>query len=133
MTQLRLDQVEFSTLHEAPKNYDTIQAGIAISGTIADGDTANFSATIPYSRAGTRADLYIDGNGRRALANSGSRASDVVYVYASSETFSVLIAYSSTDITITVSIFNGTGSPLSLAPQTLTVIAVLIDAPIGAL
>lgn len=133
MTQVRLDKVDFSTLHEAPKNYDTISKDVVISGSVASGAFANFSATIPYTRSGTRADVYLDGNSRRVSASSGSRAADAVYSYKSTETFSVLVSYSTTDITVTLSIFNGDAVSLTLNTQTITTIAVLLDAPIGSL
>lgn len=129
-SNIRLDQVTFSTLHETPKNYDTLTGDIAVSGTVADGATSLFTATFPYSRAGTRADVYLDGNDKRVSASSGARAAGAVYSYSSTEDFSAFVSYSTTDITVTLSIFNGTGSPVTLNSQTITAIVVLIDAPI---
>lgn len=133
MTQVRLDQVAFCTLFEAPKNYDSPESSISISGSVAAGDTSVFSANIPYSRSGTTAHVYLDGNGRRVLAGSGSRAAGSVYSYTSTEIFSVSVTYSPTDITVAISIFNNTGGTLSLTPQTIALTAVMYDMPIGPL
>lgn len=133
MTNLRLDQVTFSTFHEAPQNYLTAPSSINISGNIASGATQNFTGVIPYSRSGTRADVYLDGNNVRVMANAGSRAAGDAYQFKSSETFSVFITYSTTNITVTLSIFNGTGSTITLTPQTIVASAVQYDMPIGSL
>lgn len=130
---VRLDQIDFTTLFEGYKNYDNDSATLNISGSVASLVTVNFSTTIPYDRAGTRADLYLDGNNTRVLANAGSRAATDVYQPVSTEIFSVLISYSATDITVIVSIFNNTGGSLALTPQTITASAVLYDLPISAL
>jgi len=130
---LRLDKVLFSTLHESYKNYDTVSGSIAISGSIANGATANFTAVLPYTRTGTRADVYLDGHSIKVLANAGDRATSDVYQFVSSETFATKVIYSTTDITVTISIFNGTGGSINLTSQTITVSAVLYDAPITAI
>lgn len=131
MTDVRLDKIDFSTLFESPQNYDTPTYTINISGSIAAFGTQNFAVIIPYARSGTRADIYLDGNNVRTLANVGSRAAADVYQAVSSETFSVLVAYSSSQITVTTIIFNGTGGPITLTTQAISVIAVLYDMPIG--
>lgn len=129
---IRLDRVAFSTLHEAPRNYDTKTGDINISGTVGAGATQNFSTIMTYERGGTRADVYLDGNSVKTLANTGSRASEEVYQRATpDETFSVLVEYSTSSITVTVSIQNGTGSPITLTTQTITASAVLYDMPIS--
>lgn len=133
MTRIRLDKVTFTTLFEAPKNYDKVTGNISISGSVPAGGTSNFSTSLPYTRSGTRADVYLDGNNRRVSANSGSRASSVVYSFKATETFSIFVSYSTSAITVTASIFNGAGSPITLNSQTIQAIAVLIDAPIGSL
>jgi hypothetical protein len=133
MSDLRLDQVDFTTMFEAPQNYLTGTASLVISGNVTDGSTKNFSTTIPYTRSGTRADVYLDGNNTKVLANSGPDNTSLVYTFVSSETIDVLVQYSTTDITILASIFNGTGAPITLTTQTITVSAVLYDAPIGSL
>jgi hypothetical protein len=130
---IRIDKVIFSTLHESYKNYDTVSSTISISGTVANGATANFTATLAYARTGTRADVYLDGHSTKVLANAGDRATSDVYQFISSETFATRVVYSITDITVTISIFNGTGGPISLTSQTIVVSAVLYDAPITAI
>jgi hypothetical protein len=133
MPSVRLDQVAFTTLFEAPRNYATPSVGITLSGVVANGATQNFVGTITYDRAGTRADLYLDGNGVKVMANAGTRAAGDAYQYKSTETFSVLIEYSAGAITVTLSIFNGTGADITLTTQTITASAVQYDMPIGAL
>lgn len=133
MSNIRLDKVDFSTLHEAPQNYLTPTSPIVISGNVASGATQSFTATIPYSRSGTRADVYLDGNSVRVMANAGSRAAGDAYQFNSTETFSVLVSYSTTTVTVTLSIFNGTGAPITLNTQTITASTVLYDMPIGSL
>lgn len=132
MTSVRIDKVDFTTLFEAPQNYLTSTAAINISGSVGAGATENFTGVIAYSRSGTRADIYLDGNSVKVMANAGSRAAGDAYQFKSSETFSVLVSYSTTDITVTLSISNGTGSPIALNTQTITASAVLYDMPITA-
>lgn len=133
MTNVRIDQVDFTTMFEAPQNYSTVSSAVSISGNVASGATANFTATIPYTRSGTRADVYLDGNGVKTLANGGPDSTSFTYIFASSETFDVFVQYSLTDITVTMSIFNGTGSPITLTTQSIVVSAVLYDMPISSL
>lgn len=130
---IRLDRVIWSTKHEPPRNYSTPTSSINISGNVSSLTTENFVGNIPYTRSGTRADVYLDGNSLKVLANAGSRATSDVYQFAGTETFSSLVAYSSSSITVTLSIFNGTGSPIALTPQTIVASAVLYDMPIGSI
>lgn len=140
MMPIRLDKVDFSTLHEAPKNYDLKTDSLVLTDDILPpGFSQNYPLdsggsfapmSIPYSRGGTKADIYLDGNNVRVLANVGSRAVGDVYQFKSSETFSVLVNYTTTDIELTFTIFNGTGSSVTLKPQTINVEVVLYDMPI---
>lgn len=130
---IRLDDVIFSTLHEPPRNYGEKSANANISGNIGSLGVADFIVTIPYERAGTRADIYLIGNGSKVLANGGSRAAGAVYQSVSMEIFSVLVTYTSSEIAVVLSIFNGTGGSISLIPQTIGVSAVLYDMPITAI
>lgn len=128
---IRLDQIMFSTLHEAYKNYANKPGSLMISGNIADGATSTYSVTIPYTRGGTRADVYLDNNDTKILANSSSRLeTGDPYQFISLETVSMLIQYTSSSIGLTLSVFNGTGAPITLIPQTIAVSVVEYDAPI---
>jgi hypothetical protein len=134
MADVRLDRVLTSSFHEAYKNYLTTSGTINASGTVPNGSTVNFSTTINYTRGGTRADIYIDGNSVKALANAGGRlVSGGPYLFASTETASMLITYTTTAITVTLSVFNGTGSSLALTAQALVISVVQYDAPITAI
>lgn len=130
-----LDKIIFSTLHEAYKNYATTLGSINISGSIPNGNTQNFSTTLSYARLGTRADIYLDGNSVKVLANASTTLfSGGPYQYISSENADVFVEYtSSSQITVTISIFNGTGGPITLTTQTISVSFVQYDAPITAI
>lgn len=127
---IRLDDVIFSTLHEPPRNYATKSANANISGNIGSLGVADFILNIPYERAGTRADIYLVGNGSKVLANGGSRVAGAVYQSVSMESFSVLVTYTPSEIAVILSIFNGTGGSINLVPQTISVLTVLYDMPI---
>lgn len=135
MTLVHLDKVLFSTLHEAYKNYSNQTGAITIpAGTMADGTTNNYSFVAPYSRGGTRADLYLEGNSVKILANTSTKLiTGGPYQFKEFETASILIAYSSSNITITISIFNGNGHSITLISQSINVLAVEYDAPITAI
>lgn len=132
MAQVRLDKVHFSTLFEAPKNYDTDSVTLNISGTLGALSQRVLIAEISYSRAGTRADIYLTGNNVKVSGNSGNRAAGDCYQFAGSETFAALISYSSTKISVALLLQNGTASPISLTTQDIIVSAVIYDMPIGA-
>lgn len=132
MSNVRLDKVLFSTFHEAYKNYATMTDTFNVTAIgVGNGATQNYVVTIPYSRGGTRADIYLDGNSTKILANASTRLeTNDPYQFTSTETASVLIEYTSSSIVVTLSIFNGTGGPITLTAQTITVQVVEYDAPI---
>ncbi len=129
MTQIRPDTVILASMIDTYKNYDTLKGTINISGTIANGATANFSTTIPYSRGKTRADLYAQNltSGEKRPVSGGSRQTP--YSTVSSEVCTQLATYSGTEITVTFSIFNGTGSSINLTAQDIEITAVLYEVP----
>lgn len=132
--QVKLDNIIFSSMHEAYKNYASPSDNIAISGSVADGATSNFSVSVPYTRGGTRADIYLKGNNKKIWANQGSAlATGGPYQYVSTENADVLIEYTSSSIDVTITIFNGTGAPINLTAQTIEVTVVQYDAPITAI
>lgn len=135
---IRLDQVAFTTTHESYAKYDRKIDSLELTADILpNGFTQNYPTSgpmvLPYTRAGTRADVYIDGNGYRVLASSGSRMAGRAYNYKSSETFSVIVNYTVSGIELTFTIFNGSGASITLNPQTIDVIAVFYDAPLSAI
>lgn len=129
---MRLDNVLFTTTHESYKNYASPSAPLAIpADVIPNGTGNNYSVLIPYARGGTRADTYLDGNSVKILANASTRlATGGPYQFKSTETASILVDYDDTNIAVTISIFNGTGGPITLTSQTITVSVVQYDAPI---
>lgn len=131
---IRLDRVAFSTHHEPPRNYDTLSDDIVISGTILAQTTQTFTGTIAYTRGGTRADLYLTGNGVKILANNGIEVVQEIYVYSASANETVEstgIQYDSGSISLSITIFNPFAeAPITLVTQTITLSAVLYDMPI---
>lgn len=135
MPSIRLDKVIFSTFHEAYKNYHTATGSIAVVATsLANGATRTVTATIPYDRGGTRADVYVSGNGVKTIATGGPRAAGLaVYERTSTETASIFVRYTSTDVLVVLSIFNGTGGSITPIAQTIDVSVVQYEAPIAAI
>lgn len=129
MTQLRLDKVQFMSSVDTFINYKTLTSDIDISGTVANGATVNFSTTIPYSRTKTLANLYAKNTntGKKMPVSGGSRINP--YVPKSTETCSQISQYSGNTITVTYSIFNGTGAGITLTTQTIEITAVLFEVP----
>jgi hypothetical protein len=134
MSGIRLDKVVRSTLHEAYRNYASPTGTITIpADTLPNGLTQNYETTINYTRAGTIAHIFAENDTKKYLANGGTRISGRVYTPVSTETASILVGYGSSSITATLSIFNGTGGPITLTAQTITITAVQYDAPITAI
>lgn len=129
MTQLRLDKVLLTNLVDTYLNYGTLTSPIVISGSVADGATATFSTSIPYTRTKTKADLYAKNltTGVKRPISGGYRQSP--YTFTSTETASVAANYVGGVITVTFSIFNGTGGPITLVTQTMEISAVLYEVP----
>lgn len=129
MTLLRLDKVLLTNLVDTYLNYGTLTSPIVISGSVADGATSTFSTPIAYTRDKTRADLYarnLTTDVKRPISG-GYRQSP--YTFVSTETASVSASYASDVITVTFSIFNGTGGPITLVTQTIEISAVLQEVP----
>lgn len=131
---IRLDKVVHSTLHEAYRNYATLTGTISVPTTpIPDVSTVNYSATINYARAGTIAHIFVENATRKYRANGGTRIASAVYTPVSTETASILTEYGTSSITVTLSIFNGSGAPINPTAQDITVTVVQYDAPITAI
>lgn len=132
MTSVRLDRLVFSTFHEAYINYDTLEEDIVVEATpLANGATRTISATIPYNREGTRADIYATRSTIKTIVTGGGRsAASAIYNYQSTEIVRLDISYSTTDIVVTLRITNTTGGSITPNAQTITITAVLYDAPI---
>lgn len=119
MTAIKLDKVKYCNLVDTYINYETASANIVVSGSVGAGATATFSVSVPYSRTKTRADIYLKNltTGVKMPTSQGARVSP--YTFAGSETYSHAVSYNGSAVTVTISIFNGGGSPLALTAQTL--------------
>lgn len=134
MPSIKPDAIVYSNLTEAYLNYKTLPSSISIAAfALSDGGSYPRQTTIPYARGGTRADIYLEQNGVRVPANIGSRVSPDVYQYAGSEIARITLQYDATTIYVTITIENNSGATINLIAQTITVSAVLYDAPITSL
>lgn len=129
MTQIKPDNIQFSTLTQGLINYDTRSTSIVISGSIADGNTVNFSGVLSVARTNSIADIYATNR------NTGKKMSLVAgsihhpYQSVSSETHAHSIQFIGTSMTVTLSIDNFTGGPITLTSQTWDIVVVLYDVP----
>lgn len=133
MSNVKLDKVVVSSLHPAYINYATLSDDIVISATsLANGATRTISVTIPYDRAGTVADIYATRSTVKTAVSCGGRAAaSAVYNFKSTETARFDVRYSSSNITVSLVIFNGTGGAITPNAQTITISVVQYDAPIS--
>lgn len=132
MPSVKLDKVKKTSLFESFKNYATTTGDIVVAATsLANGASRTISVTIPYTRAGTIADIYATRSTVRTNVNTSPRAAaSAVYSFASSETAELYATYSTTDITVSLVITNNTGGSITPTAQTLTISVVQYDAPI---
>lgn len=131
---IRLDKIVHSTLHEAFKNYATPTGAIVIpADNIPNGFTKNYSTSISYTRGGTIANIFVENATNKYLVNGGTRVAGAVYDRVSTETSSIIVSYSSSAITVELSIFNGSGAPIVLIAQNIITTVVQYDAPITAI
>lgn len=134
MTQIRIDRVIFSSYHEAYQNYDNPapQNIVVATTSLANGATRNISVTIPYTRANTRADVYATRGDVKTLVSVGGRAAaSSIYQFVSNEIATFDVRYTSTDITVILSITNNTGSSINPIAQTIAISVVQYQAPIA--
>ena len=133
MSNVKPDTTNYTSQLEAYGNYATLTGVITISGSILNGNTSVFDVTIPYTRSNTRADTYLKNasTGKKTLFNGGVRMSpfENVYQFVSTEVCYRSVAYTSSEIVVGLSIYNGTGGTIVLTNQTLEVSVVLYDAP----
>lgn len=103
----------------------TTAGTISINGTIANNATTNFSATLSTTISPNlfRSDIY----GLNSITNTKILLNTLLvmeralngYSYKSTEFVTMNIKYSSSTVTITYGIFNGTGASVTLIPQTI--------------
>jgi hypothetical protein len=106
-------------------NPKTSTGSISISGTVANGNTANFTGSITSSIVANlfRADVY----GYNTVTTTKLLLNTLLvmgtnlggYSYTSTELCQIEISNSGQTVTVTYSIFNGTGSSITLTAQTI--------------
>lgn len=135
MSNIRLDRIVFSTKHPAYINYETLTDDIVIATTaLADGASRTTSVVIPYTRGGTRADIYATRGTKKTPVTGGSRAAgEAIYNKTSTETVSISANYSSSNITVSVTVSNNSGASINPIAQTITISVVQYDAPISSI
>lgn len=107
-------------------NPKTATATISISGTVTNGSTQNFSANVTSTVTANlfRSDIYGTNNvtNTKVLLNTLLTMSTAIngYSYKSTELCQMEISYSGQTVTVTYSIFNGTGASITLINQTIT-------------
>ena len=129
MTRIKPDLIRLTSLLDTYLNYGTLVETVTISGSVADGATANFSVSFPYERSKTRADIYAKNltTGIKRPLSGGTRQGP--YTFTSSEVFTQTASYNGNVLTVTFSVFNGTGGGITLVTQTMEVSAVLYEVP----
>lgn len=132
----RLDKIVHTTGFEAYKNYLTERGAIVVPAVaVPNGDFELLSDSVPYTRQGTRVDVYLDNGTKKVLVTGvGNRAAVAdVYNFKSTELATVNVQYlpsPSNVILVTLNIENFTGSSITLNAQTLNLTVVEYDAPI---
>lgn len=127
MTQIKLDEIQFSSFTEPYINFESLSSTITISGSVANGATANFSATLTPTRNDVIADVYATNRntGVKMVLNAGSIHHP--YQAVSTESDSHSLTFNGTSITITVTIDNFTGAGINLTSQIWDITAVLYE------
>lgn len=110
-------------------NVGTPTGNIVISGTVPDGTTQNFSVTIPTSTSNTRCDIY--GENLNTLKKQLFSTSNyiAIYQFAGLEFTQLATSQASGSVTVTISVNNFTGGPITLTNQTITVSVVEYQIP----
>jgi hypothetical protein len=135
MTKIRLDKVVISGYHESYQNYSSPSPEDIVVNTapIPNGSGRTQTVTIPYTRAGTRADIFATNlsNGRKTILSMGGRAAGAVaYTAVSSEVARFDVTYQSSTITVSLNITNNSGSSINPPAQTIRISVVQYAAPI---
>jgi hypothetical protein len=130
---VNLDNIIMSSLTGQYINYETLERDITIGGSLANGATALFTTTFEFSKSNSRADTYYTrtSSGRRSLLNAGTRVNPNVYTFVSTEVVETVLRYRDSTITAGFSITNNTGGSINLVAQTMSMQAVIYNAPLG--
>lgn len=131
MAGYRLDQIQFLSTLPQYINIGNQPGTISISGAVANGATVNFSTTVPILAKNTFADVFITGSVTAKKTQIVSQNSvSLVYSYLSSESVTCFLSFAPTQLTVTVSIYNGTGFNITgLVPQTISVECIQYNIP----
>lgn len=127
---LRLDKILFSS--ELPSYINTADstANLTVSGSVANGATVNFTAVVTILSTTNRCDLYGTNQNtitKQLLSNTGFPA---IYQNKAGENAQQQILYGTGTITYILSIFNGTGSPITLTSQVIALEVIQYSLPI---
>lgn len=128
---VHLDRVLLSSLHESFKNYEEVNTTITVSGTIPTAG-ADFFVDIPYTRAGSMADIYV-----RVQGGSTKRLANYAWVfpeYVSGDPDvegTIYVLYSPGNIRVNISVANFKGVSYASPTRVFDVQAVVFDAPIA--
>lgn len=107
---------------------------VNISGTITNGNTQNFTTSLPFVvvASAVMADVYGFNNvtGTKFLLNNLLVAtSGIEYSAISTELCQLNLSYDATTLTVKYSIFNGTGASITLINQTISITAPIYKLP----
>lgn len=122
--QYRYDNLQFSSVIPNFINTNKLTTSIACSGTYANGGGANFTGNVTLSNTTSFYDVYfINQNTNHkisALATGSNVEISIIWQYESSETVQNSISLDGSILTAEISLFNGTGSSLTIVSQTYT-------------
>lgn len=122
--QYRYDNLQFSSVIPNYINIGNLTTDIPCSGTYANGGGANFSGSVTLSGLTNFFDAYLinqNTNHKGSLLSCGSNVeATLIWQYKSTETIEDTISAVGFDLTATISLFNGTGSSLTIINQTYT-------------
>ena len=130
MTKYRYDQLLFSSVTANKINIGNPQGTIGISGSIASGNTQNFSTTITLSSTQNYTVIYGQNENTNNKTKLDSTTS-VSYIYqaVSQESATCAVSFGSNQVTVTISVFNGTASTITLTSQNILITAVEYKLP----
>lgn len=121
MSEYRYDGLQFST--ELPNfiNVGTPSVTFNVSGTIADGDEQDFTATLALSPSATFSDYKVIGQtAGQSTDLANGNAVNVLWIFASSETVQNSLTISGGVATFKIQVSNFTGLSVTLTPQIFT-------------
>jgi hypothetical protein len=131
MTQYRYDGLQFST--ELPNFVNTGKPSVTltVSGTIADGNEQDFTATLALDPTATFNDFKLTSQtAGQATYLTNDNAVVPLWIFASSETIQNSLSIIGTTVTFSIQVSNFTGAPVTLRTQMFTLEAIEYALPI---